>query len=65
MKSTKMNLIKYEAENGKVFDWLEPHYIEDENGKVIREHLYAKVLYIGDYDSITNYIEVSYLPLED
>ena len=58
MKSTNFNLVKYEADTGKVFDWAEPRYIEDENGNKTQEHLYAKVLYIGAYDTIDNYIEV-------
>jgi hypothetical protein len=60
MKSRNFFLTKYEADNGKVFDWLnlEEHKITDENGKEIQEHLYAKVLFIGGNDSIANYIEI-------
>ena len=63
MKSTNFNLVRYDADNGLVFDWKEPRYIDitDEEGKVIeqiQEHLYAKTLFIGDLDSIDNYIEV-------
>lgn len=58
MKSTNFNLVKYEADEGYVFDWKEPHFIEDENGKKIQEHLYAKTLFIGGNDNIENYIEV-------
>lgn len=64
MKSTNFNLIRYDADEGKVFDWKEPRFKEvvDENGKVIDleiEHLYAKTLFIGSTDSIENYIEVN------
>ena len=58
MKSTNFNLVRYDADEGFVFDWKEPRYIEDENGEEIQEHLYAKTLFIGGNDSIDNYIEV-------
>lgn len=58
MKITNFNLVKYEADKGYVFDWIEPRYIEDENGNQIQEHLYAQTLFIGSNDSIDNYIEV-------
>ena len=62
MKSTNFNIIRYDADEGKVFDWAEPRFITvlDENGKEIevQEHLYAKTLFIGDNDKIENYIEV-------
>lgn len=58
MKSTNFKLVRYDADDGKVFDWAEPRYIEDENGNQIQEHLYSKILFIGSTDSIDNYIEV-------
>lgn len=58
MKSTNFNITRYDADEGKVFDWAEPRYIEDENGNQVQEHLYAKTLFIGGNDSIDNYIEV-------
>lgn len=58
MKSTKFNLIRYDADEGYVFDWKEPRFIEDEEGNKIQEHLYAKTLFIGALDNIENYIEV-------
>lgn len=60
MKTTKFNLIRYDADNGKVFDWkdLDAHIVEDEEGNKIQEHLYAKTLFIGGNDSIDNYVEV-------
>lgn len=58
MKSTNFNLIRYDADDGFVFDWKEPRYMEDENGQQIQEHLYAKTLFIGGTDTIDNYIEV-------
>jgi hypothetical protein len=58
MKSTNFTLTRYDADEGMVFDWKEPRYTEDENGKQIQEHLYVKTLFIGANDSIENYIEV-------
>ena len=58
MKSTNYKLIRYDADEGMVFDWIEPRYVEDEDGNQIQEHLYAKTLFIGEHDSIDNYIEV-------
>jgi len=58
MKSTNFNLVRYDADDGLVFDWKEPRYIEDEEGQQIQEHLYAKTLFIGGNDTIENYIEV-------
>lgn len=63
MKSQNFNLVRYDADDGKVFDWKEPRFNEevDEHGNVInrtQEHLYAKTLFIGGNDSIDNYIEV-------
>lgn len=58
MKSTNFNLIRYDADEGFVFDWKEPRFILDEEGNEIQEHLYVKTLFIGGNDSIDNYIEV-------
>ena len=58
MKQTKFNLVRYDADEGKVFDWKEPRFVEDAEGNEIQEHLYAKTLFIGDTDSIDNYVEV-------
>lgn len=63
MKAKNFNLIRYDADDGKVFDWAEPRYNEevDENRNVVnrvQEHLYVKTLFIGGNDSIDNYIEV-------
>ena len=58
MKSTNFNLVRYDADEGKVFDWTEPRYTKDENDNEIQDHLYAKTLFIGPFDSIDNYIEV-------
>lgn len=59
MKSTNFNLVRYDADEGMVFDWKEPRFVQDENGEEIQEHLYAKTLFIGSNDSIDNYIEVN------
>lgn len=58
MRSTNFNLTRYDADEGKVFDWKEPRYTEDENGNQTQEHLYAKTLFIGGTDTIDNYVEV-------
>ena len=59
MKSTNFSLIRYDADEGKVFDWKEAHYVEDEEGKQVQEHLFVKTLFIGANDSIDNYVEVA------
>ena len=58
MKAQNYSLIRYDADEGKVFDWAEPRYNEDEEGNQVQEHLYVKTLFIGANDSIENYIEV-------
>ena len=58
MKQTNYSLVRYDADEGKVFDWKEARFIEDENGTQTQEHLYVKTLFIGHLDSIENYIEV-------
>ena len=62
MKSTNFQLIRYDADDGHVFDWAEPHYIEvEKDGKMekVQEHLYGKTIFIGGTDKIENYIEVA------
>lgn len=51
-----MELERYDAPIGMVFDWKEPRYIEDIDGTMIQEHFYVQTLYIGTGDSIDNYI---------
>lgn len=61
MKQQEFILIQYDADEGMVFDWKEPRFIEVEvEGKVqeVQEHLYAKTLIIGANDNIENYIEI-------
>lgn len=62
MKAQTFNLVRYDADEGKVFDWKEPRFREelDENKNPIQvqEHLYVKTLFIGATDNIENYIEV-------
>lgn len=60
MKSTNFNLVRYDADEGMVFDWKEPRFIEDEEGNQVQEHLYVKTLFIGGNDNIENYVEVEY-----
>ena len=66
MKTQKFNLVRYDADEGKVFDWAEARYHDvpddiehPENGMHSeQEHLYVTTLFIGGNDSIDNYIEV-------
>ena len=62
MKSTNFNIVRYDADEGKVFDWKEPRFIEIFADGVSQgeqqEHLYVSTLFIGGNDSIDNYIEV-------
>lgn len=64
MKQTNFNLVRYDADEGMVFDWKEPRFIQDEEGNEIQEHLYAKTLFIGGNDNIENYIEVEQPEME-
>ena len=64
MKSTSFNLVRYDADEGMVFDWKEPRFVEDAEGNQIQEHLFAKTLFIGSNDSIENYIEVEQPEME-
>ena len=58
MKTTNFKLVRYDADEGMVFDWVEPRFTIDAEGNEIQEHLYAKTLFIGASDSIDNYIEI-------
>ena len=58
MISVNYSLTRYDADEGKVFDWKEPRFNEDENGNQVQEHLNVKTLFLGHTDSITNYVEV-------
>ena len=64
MESVSFILVKYNADEGKVFDWKEPRFIEDEEGNKIQEHLYVKTIFVGGNDSIDNYIEID-APVEE
>ena len=58
MKSQDYTVKRYDADPGYVFDWATPRYTEDAEGNQVREYLYAKTLFIGDSDSIDNYVEI-------
>jgi hypothetical protein len=67
MISQTFNIVRYDADVGKVFDWKEPRYTEvliDENNPELgtkqgeQEHLYARTIFIGAHDSIDNYVEI-------
>ena len=66
MKSQEYTVQRYDADEGKVFDWvdLEAHQFEDEDGNKIQEHLYVKTLFIGINDNIENYVEIE-KPVEE
>lgn len=53
MKTQTIKLTRYDADDGKVFDWKEPRF---EDG--VQIHLNAKTLFVGSTDTIDNYIEV-------
>lgn len=55
---TDFVLTRYDADDGKVFDWKEPRFCEDENGEQVQEHLKVKTLFLAAGDSIENYVEV-------
>lgn len=59
MKEQSFPITRYDADEGMCFDWVEPHYTEDEEGNQIQEHLYATTLFIGGHDTIENYVEVA------
>lgn len=64
MKSINFNIVRYDADEGKVFDWKDPRFETDSNNIRVRQHLYAKTLFIGSSDNIDNYVEVN-LPKEE
>lgn len=59
MKAQNFKLTRYDADEGFVFDWLEPRSHTNEEGEEEQEHLYVRTLFIGANDSIDNYIEVN------
>ena len=54
----KFALVRYDADEGKVFDWKEPRYEEDEEGNQIQTHLNVKTLFIG-VDDEGNTVELT------
>ena len=64
MNTQEYQVTRYEADEGKVFDWKEPRFLEDEEGNKIQEHLYVKTLFIGINDNIENYVEIE-KPVEE
>jgi len=59
MANVSNRMRAYKAPEGYVYDWSEPHTAiiieEDGTETEIIEHLYAKYLYLGKYDSVDNY----------
>ena len=64
MKAQNFKLTRYDADEGMVFDCVEPRYITVDEGNEIQEHLYVKTLFIGGNDNIDNYMEVE-APVEE
>lgn len=66
MKTQEFALIRYEADEGKVFDWATPRshqeLIDQDKPELghreVQDHLYAATIFIGGTDTIDNYIEV-------
>lgn len=58
MISSNYSLTRFDADEGKVFDWKEPRYETDEEGNEVQQHLNVKTLFIGHTDTIANYVEV-------
>lgn len=66
MKTQSFALVRYDADEGKVFDWATPRYRQelidpekpDLGYREVQEHLYAKTIFVGGTDTIDNYIEV-------
>ena len=58
MISSNYSLTRYDADEGKVFDWKEPRFETDKDGNEVQTHLNVKTLFLGHTDTITNYVEV-------
>ena len=66
MKTQSFALVRYDADEGKVFDWATPRSHQelidpekpDLGYKEIQDHLYAATIFVGGTDTIDNYIEV-------
>lgn len=58
MISKAFELVRFDADEGKVFDFKEPRFEKDEDGNEVQIHLNAKTLYFGSNNSIENYVEV-------
>lgn len=66
MKTQEYTVQRFDADEGKVFDWvdLKAHQYENEKDEIIQEHLYAKTLFLSDSDNIANYVEIE-KPVEE
>lgn len=58
MKAQTFNLMRYDADEGMVFDWNPTRTMEVSEGVFEEDHLYVKTLFIGSNDNILNYKEV-------
>jgi len=65
MKTQEYTVQRYDADEGKVFDWadLSTHVTVEKDPETgvettVQEHLYSKTLFLGITDSIDNYVEV-------
>ena len=48
------------ADDGKMLDFKEPHYAQNEKGEPVQVHLYSKTMRMGKLDSADNYIEIDF-----
>lgn len=64
LKQKTFTLMRYDADEGKVFDYKERRFHVDQDGNEIEEHLNAKTIFIGRNDDIENYVEVA-APVEE
>lgn len=46
------------ADEGKLLDFKEPHYVLNEDHQVVEKHLYSTQLKMGRFDKPENYKEV-------
>lgn len=64
MTTKQITLERFDADEGKVFDWAVCPEVEKEDGTKEIQHLYAKTIFLAQNDSIENYIEVE-APVEE
>lgn len=53
MKAKSFDLIRYDSDKGKVFDWREPRSHINEKGEEEQEHLYVRTLSLAQMIVLT------------